>query len=269
MLRVLVAVAVIAPAPALACILVRPFLDGLAPMDGAGQVPLNAEIKFLACDNSGVGWTFVDAAGVDVPVMRSSRGPLTVLRPTALLRPQTRYTVTITGTDETATSTFVTGERVDETAPVLTGQPTVMAFNNKHEPFPSSCGKGESFWFTWPTLSDDSTPSAELIIEARVGDTSDSLSAEPIIATQTGTLALGRRICGGYSTIDKSSVVLSARAVDWAGNVSDFTETIPVKNACGCSSGAPGLVALGLLMLVFRYSARPCRAAPSPRAAKP
>lgn len=256
MLRVLLALAVLAPAQVLACSYARPFLDALTPKDGAGQVPLNAEIKLIACE-SGVSWTFVDAAGVEVPVTRSTRGPLTILRPMAPLQPFTRYTVTVTGADETAASTFVTGERLDEAAPVLAGQPSVMAFNNKHEPFPSSCGKGESFWFTWPTLSDDSTPAGELILEARVGETSDTLSAEPVIATQTGTLALGRPVCGGYSTLDKSSVVLSARAVDWAGNVSEFT-THPVKNACGCSAGGPGLLvaALGLLARRVRAASR-------------
>lgn len=256
MFRTIVALTVLAPATALPCTYLVPFIDALSPTDGSGQVPLNAELKFIVCRSEGVSWTFVDPRGAEVPVVRSTRGPLIVLRPSALLQPRTRYTLTVTGLDGTATSTFVTGDGVDETPPVLGGQPSVSTFNNKHQLGPVPCGKDESFWFTWPTLTDDSTPAGDLIIEARVGDTSTSLSAEPVIATQTGTLALGRPICGGYSTIDKSSVVLSARAVDWAGNVSEFTETHPVKNPCGCSSGGPGLAALAMLVLAFRPTRR-------------
>lgn len=250
----------LAPVPAMACSIALRFLDSVAPSDGATNVPLNAEVKFVRCQLVPFTVTLIDATGAPVVTTRSSRGLVDVLRPVALLMPDTRYTLTLTGSGETATATFTTGQTMDVTPPTLSGEPTVTAFNNKTSVnlLPSSCsfGKSESWTYTWPTLSDDVTPGADLMLEGMVAESEMFLGEVPDIAGQAGTLVIGTNRCRSFSTLEMATVVLRARAVDWAGNVSEPTEVLPVKNACGCSSGAPALLLLGVLAIVRRSPPR-------------
>jgi hypothetical protein len=214
----------------LACKIASPPV-ATSPAYGATGVPLNAEIKIF----SGAGtWTLVDETGATVTTAVTARSSeITVLRPAQLLLPNTRYTFT-DGVD--VSSPFTTGSHSDETAPSSPGRAGYDYVPATPNLFRGSCGGNlERLEIFWRGISDAETPTGEVMVEA-------------LFEPAGGVLALCGLdgACRGAVSMSSASTI-KARTIDWAGNVSDFTEPEPIQ-ACGCSSGPSALVLLALAL---------------------
>ncbi len=231
------------------------FLTLLSPRHGSTGVPLNAQLRFVALKP--VTFTLTDEGGVAVPAVLVHQKGVSVIRPDNLLRPLTRYNLTLTATHgDTAGTTFTTGSAEDHTPPSLGGVPMV-----EHGADPmSSCGPSEVFVLTWPAQADDVTPPSQLVMEGVLAASNTVGSAEPDVASME-KLFVQSGFCGGTSNIvNMDTAFVRTRAVDWAGNASEFTPTLLLKGdagaepaergGCGCTTaeGALVLAALGLVL---------------------
>ncbi len=262
MLRALLIVAVIAPTAAWACSYRQVHGPPLVSPANATNVPLNVEVRFESCLGTDP-WTFtVEDGGTLVPVTVGRRGKWTVLTPDAPLSPNTRYVLQVQVPDWTVNAFFITGTERDDTSPLLSGSPTIVALTER-----DPCGnQRDSATLTWPQLSDDGTPGEALQLEAFIEDDTPAVHMQPAVVGAAPKLEIGKleTLCR-YGLELTNHTHVRVRAVDWAGNFSELSEPYSAKNDCGCSSGAPGAFTALALMLLFRAaSSRPTQQA-SPR----
>src|SRR5262249_47019469 len=152
--------------------------------DGAKDVPLNAKLRFVSCID-GTTWSLSDdITNTPISATESASGPTTVVTPEAPLTAETRYRFTVSRQSNLLASvSFFTGSARDDEAPMLTGVSTAKAFGGPNLlPFPN-CSGGDSSSFTWPTVTDDATPGTALMLEGFLGDSPDSLGADPEVTS--------------------------------------------------------------------------------------
>ena len=212
-----------------------------------------------------VSFALTDENGDAVPATLSFAHGVRVVRPDTLLHPNTGYTLTLTTTDgDTASTSFTTGAAEDHSRPVLSGVPTV----EHRADLLSSCGPSEVFQLTWPTQADDVTPASQIVIEGMLAARQDIRDTAADVASMD-KLTVASGYCTGRTNIVNMDVAfVRARAVDWAGNTSELTETVQLKpdagtdtgdrGGCGCNAGEGALVLAWLGLLLRR------RAAPLP-----
>ncbi|MBL8953785.1 MAG: hypothetical protein JNK82_23620 [Myxococcaceae bacterium] len=253
MLRAALLTLLLSPAAALACKIAPERKPSLfSPPNGSANVPLNVELKVVPGSGSVTDATLIaNGSESHLVLAANQRGRTAVFRPDVRLEPMTQYVFRVVVESVPVELSFTTGTGVDETPPVLSGEPSARAEGGPTPPAPllpcnPSSAKNrnnDQTTFTWPTVSDDLTPDGEVWLEGFVGETVETLGAEPAAVGVAPTL-----VVGDLETMNRAFV--RARAVDWAGNVSELSELQSAKNDCGCSSGAPGALA-GLALLLF------------------
>ncbi len=258
--RALPLVLLLAPAVALPCSIVLRVATQLAPADGATNVPLNAELRFLP--RGEVRWSLVDADGTTVEANERKRGSMVTLRPAALLKPGRQYMLTVSGVGELRedieTVTFTTGAETDIEPPAPPGRPSLGSVP-KALPSPfsgsGSCSSPSGYdKALWPGPADTQTPASEVLIEAAF--VSDGVvEFQPQFAVSCARVAAEGGCLQTWVPNKSDPPMLRARAVDWAGNTSELSEPEPVRG-CGCSAGEGTAALLAAALLLRRFSGR-------------
>jgi len=242
---------VLVPAVALPCTIHVPAANGFTPAHGSTGVPLNVELRFIPTGSAR--WALTETAGSPVAVTERRRGRIVALRPEALLAPETQYTLTVTDTNTTESIevTFTTGNESDTEPPPVPGRPT-LGSSPKPLPSPfegrSTCGSGTGFnKLAWPPTTDSQTPVTGIVIEGAFVEAADDPVHQPEFVVPCSTRDCLLTWVPGEST----PALVRARAVDWAGNMSELTEPESVRG-CGCSAGDGVAVLLAVALLLRR-----------------
>ena len=221
------------------------------PYDGAAEVPVDVlprtALYGSATDDFGLALIDEDAGTVVAATVEVSENPgdthLAWIHPDTLLSPDTTYSVVTLdgGSIENAwrLSTFTTGAASDEAAPEA---PSVVSTDRD---------RGRDTWgsWNWITIAVDSVPASYRVQVATDADFSDAVEVE-VVGHEEGSsfaLSVGDGLCGGPMSLPTGENHVRVAAVDYAGNVSAFSE----HHSAGCStlSGRGSLA--GMLLSVL------------------
>lgn len=225
------------------------------PLDGAVEVTLDAIPRvslygLMSLEEQEV--VLIDeATGELVPVtIEVTENPgdthMAWLRPDSPLQPETAYSVATLSSDDLEDawrmSTFTTGSAA------LAGEPAPPAVLGADR------DRGRDMWGSWDwiQIEVDSEPATYRIQVASSADFSDAREVDVLASTYgEGTeLSVGSGVCGGPLPLERGEKLVRVAAVDYAGNVSAFSE----HSSAGCSaiSGASSLTGalLGLLAVI-------------------